>query len=214
MLSKKPKLLVLDGQGVVFDAPIKRFLRLFARSNGVDCVEVASRWEHQLRYLAWTGAIDDESLWTALAGKKVSVEETMCSLSASYRPGPVAEYLGLWSQLVPIWLLSNHRSHWVLPQLDLLNLTDAFQRLLISDTTGVVKPDTSAFGQLFSGEIAAGDILFVDDQEHNVRAAERLGLETLHAFPGYEWVDAIDSILQGCGRSPVYFSRASVPTNF
>ena len=211
---KKPKLLVLDGQGVVFDAPIKRFLRLFARNNGVDYSKVAGRWENRLRHLAWTGAIDDEDLWTELAGKKVSIEETMRSLGASYRPGPVAEHLALWSQLVPIWLLSNHRSHWVLPRLDQLNLTDAFQRLLISDSTGVVKPDANAFRELITGEVAAADILFVDDQEHNVRAAQRLGLGTLHAFPGNDWVDAIHRALQGCSESPEHRKRASVPTGF
>ena len=188
---RKPKLLVLDGQGVVFNAPIKTFLRLFAVQNSLEYATVAGRWDNRLRELAWTGAIDDKTLWTELAGKEISVDETMHLLAASYRPGPVAAHLGLWSQRVPIWLLSNHRSHWVLPQLERLNLTDTFQRLLISDVTGAVKPDTSAFSVLLSGEVAASDILFVDDQEHNIKAAVRLGLATLHAAPEYEWVDAL-----------------------
>ncbi|MBT8080750.1 MAG: hypothetical protein KJO31_19365 [Gammaproteobacteria bacterium] len=74
-------------------------------------------------------------------------------------------------------------------------MTGAFQRFLISDTTGFVKPDPNAFAELVSGEIGADDILFVDDQLHNVKAAEELGLRTLHAFAYSGWVNVIDKIL-------------------
>ena len=196
MLVKKPELLVLDGQGVVFDAPIKSFLLFFTHQNNLDYDSVISSWQNRLRHLAWTGAIEDEALWNELAGKKVDVKQTMRSLSASYRPGPVAKYLVSWSRQVPIWLLSNHRSHWVLPQLDALNLSGSFQQMLISDLTGIVKPDPNAFTQLLNGDFAAEDILFVDDQIHNVKAAEKLGLKTLHALPEISWVNEIDRSLQ------------------
>ncbi len=196
MLLKKPKLLVLDGQGVVFDAPIKSFLLLFTRHNNLAYESVIGRWQDRLRHLAWTGAIEDEALWNELAGRKVDVKQTMRSLSASYRPGPVAKHLISWSRQVPIWLLSNHRSHWVLPQLDSLNLSASFQQMLISDLTGMVKPDPNAFAQLLNGDVAAEDILFVDDQIHNTRAAEKLGLRTVHASPELSWVNEIDKSLR------------------
>ncbi len=196
MLLKKPKLLVLDGQGVVFDAPIKSFLLLFTRHNNLAYESVIGRWQDRLRHLAWTGAIEDEALWNELAGRKVDVKQTMRSLSASYRPGPVAKYLISWSRRVPIWLLSNHRSHWVLPQLDSLNLAGTFQQMLISDLTGIVKPDPNAFTQLLNGDVAAEDILFVDDQIHNARAADKLGLRTIHASPELPWVNEIDRSLR------------------
>ncbi len=196
MLTKKPKLLVLDGQGVVFDAPIKKFLLSFTRHNNLDYEIVIERWQERLRHLAWTGAIGDEVLWNELAGRKVNTEQTMRSLSTSYRPGPVAKYLASWSQQVPIWLLSNHRSHWVLPQLESLNLAGVFERRLISDFTGVVKPDPKAFTQLLNSEMDPSDILFVDDQIHNTRAAEKLDLRVIHAAPdAHAWVNEIDRAL-------------------
>lgn len=210
MPSRKPKLLVLDGQGVVFDAPIKAFLWSFARDNDLDYPMVESRWQTEVRHLAWTGAIDDEAVWNTLAGGPVSVQQTMSSLRASYSPGPVADFLAGWSRLVPIWLLSNHRSHWVLPQLDELDLTGVFQRLLISDTTGLVKPDPDAFRQLVSDEIAAEDILFVDDQKHNVNAADSLGLSTVHASSRYDWVREIDDRLRGCGDAQLYGKQGNI----
>ena len=189
---KKPKLLVLDGQGVVFDAPIKRFLLSFSQHNELDYEIVEQRWENRLRMLAWTGAIDDDALWNELANKTVDLQQTIESLKASYQPGPVADYLHSWSQQLPIWLLSNHRSHWVLPQLESLNLSHTFQRLLVSDNTGCVKPDPAAFAPLLDGNLSPGDILFVDDQLHNLQSAEKLGLETLHATFDQAWVTELD----------------------
>ncbi|MEM7501248.1 MAG: hypothetical protein AAF417_04370 [Pseudomonadota bacterium] len=191
----QPKLLVLDGQGVVFDAPFQRFLRSFARDNDVDDGAVIGRWEAGLRLEAWTGSIDDAALWNALAGKRVSLSRTMASLSATYRPGPVATYLSTWSELVPIWLLSNHRSNWLLPRLDEMNLARRFQRLLISDKTGVVKPDPNAFQQPIA-EAPADQVLFVDDQAHNTAVAEKLGLSAIHASPARDWVTEVDRRLR------------------
>lgn len=199
MLQKTPKLLVLDGQGVVFDAPFREFLRVFAHENGLDHGAVVGRWEAGLRHLAWTGNIDDEGLWNELAGRRVNLRRTMCSLRGSYRPGPAAAYLLNWSQLVPIWLLSNHRSDWVTPVLDAIDVLGVFQRLLISDTTGLVKPDPAAFRQL-TDSLAGGDILFVDDQLHNIKAAERLGLQTVYASPDGRWVNEVDNRLRTPGR--------------
>ncbi len=193
----KPKLLVLDGQGVVFDAPIKDFLLAFTRDNNLDIDSVSGRWEERLRKLAWTGAIDDEALWNELAGRKVNFRQTMIALGASYRPGPVAEYLADWSQRVPVWLLSNHRSHWVLPHLNTFNLYNLFQRFLISDVTGLVKPDPNAFRLLLDGKTAPSDILFVDDQLHNTAAAARLGLRSIHATPEHDWIKEISTSLTG-----------------
>lgn len=193
----KPKLLVLDGQGVVFDAPIKDFLLAFTRDNNLDIDSVSGRWEERLRKLAWTGAIDDEALWKELAGRKVNFRQTMIALSASYRPGPVAEHLADWSQRVPVWLLSNHRSHWVLPHLNTFNLYNLFQRFLISDVTGLVKPDPNAFRLLLDGKTAPSDILFVDDQLHNAAAAEKLGLRSIHATPKRDWIEEINARLAG-----------------
>lgn len=191
MQNAKPKLLVLDGQGVVFDAPIRKFLMAFTRKNKLNFERVSDRWEARLRKLAWTGAIGDEALWNELAGRQVDFQRTMLALSASYRQGPVAAHLGTWSQQVPIWLLSNHRSHWVMPHLCAYDLDDVFDRILFSDVTGLVKPDPGAFKLLLNGKTAPGDILFVDDQLHNITAAEKLGISSIHATPEHDWVNEI-----------------------
>jgi len=197
--NSKPKLLVLDGQGVVFNSPIKSFLLSFAKTNNLDYRQVEDRWENGLRTLAWTGAIDDESLWKALAGKPVDIPQTMLALRSSYRPGPAADHVREWSGMLPVWLLSNHRSHWVLPQLDALGVRDAFRNLLVSDRTGFVKPEPAAFGQLLHSDLLPGEILIVDDQAHNVASAEEAGFSAIQATPGTPWVELVSS---WCRRQP------------
>ena len=195
METAKPKLLVLDGQGVVFEAPFKQFLRLFAGENGLDFSEVVFRWKNQIRQRAWCGAIDDEMIWNELAGKEVDVAKTMRALHSRYELGPAAGRLSVWSQKVPIWLLSNHRRAWLLPLLEDAGLEDAFERLLISDCTGLVKPESDAFLQLLSGDISPGEVLFVDDKRRNTEAAEKLGICTILATAGSPWVEEIEARL-------------------
>ncbi len=189
------KLLVLDGQGVVFNSPFKKFLSSFAKNNRLDYEQVERRWEGRIRELAWRGLISDDQLWSGLADRKINVKETMLELSAGYEPGPAAKHLTSWSQTVPIWLLSNHRSAWLLPKLEAFGLGGAFDKLLISDSTGFIKPEPEAFRQLLHGVSSAQDILFIDDQLHNVQAAEALGCRAIFAAPGRPWLERVEAAL-------------------
>ena len=189
------KVLVLDGQGVVFNSPFKKFLSSFAKINRLEYEQVERRWESRIRELAWRGLISDEQLWNELAGRKINVRETMLALSAGYEPGPAAKRLATWSQTVPIWLLSNHRSAWLLPKLEAFGLSSAFDKLLVSDRTGFIKPELGAFRQLLHGVSSAQDILFIDDQLHNVEAAQAMGCRAIFAAPGRSWLKRVDAAL-------------------
>jgi len=109
MSGRRNKLLVLVGQGVVFDAPIKRFLANFANDYQLSHTDIEARWESGLREQAWRGLIEDEPLWNALAGRPVDAAQMRRCLDASYRPGPAAAYIADWSSKAQLWLLSNHR---------------------------------------------------------------------------------------------------------
>ena len=132
------KLLVLDGQGVVFDAPIKRFLATFADDQQLSLTAIEARWDSGLRERAWRGQIDDEDLWNALAGRSVDAAQTRLRLDASYRPGPAAPHVADWSGKARLCLLSNHRSAWLLPRLDAFGIRSCFSGIWVSDATGHV----------------------------------------------------------------------------
>ncbi len=195
MIMPKPRLLVLDGEGVVFNSPIKQFLQRFSSDNQLDYAIVEQRWEEKYRQLAWTGNIDDPELWCGLANTRVDAIRTSATLSTAYSPGPAAPHVIRWSQAVPVWLLSNHRSNWIIPKLQQFGIVDAFQRLLISDTTGFVKPDSAAFRQLLSDGLKPQDILFVDDQEKNLETARKHGMRTIHADHKRPWLQEIEQAL-------------------
>ena len=195
------KLLVLDGQGVVFKSPIRDFLLTFSREHHLDPSEVEKRWDDRVRDRAWTGAMDDHELWQELAGKGVDGERASATHRASYEAGPAASRLREWSNVIPIWLLSNHRTHWLIPQLDVLGVRDCFQQLLVSDQTLLVKPDPAAFRQLLRGDLAPDEILFVDDQQRNIEAAAALGLRTVLAEPGQAWLGQVDAALSDKARA-------------
>lgn len=191
MTAEDNKLLVLDGQGVVFDAPIKRFLATFADDQQLSLRDIEARWESGLRERAWRGRIDDANLWNELAGRSVDAAQTRLRLDASYRPGPAAPYLPDWSGKARLCLLSNHRSAWLLPQLDAFGIRSFFEKIWVSDATGHVKPEAAAFDPVFRYRDAGLHVLFVDDQPHNVRAAEALGIRGLVANPDQSWLEQV-----------------------
>ncbi len=185
------KLLVLDGQGVVINAPVGRFLAEFAVHNSLSVAEIEQRWESRVRERAWRGLIDDTTLWGELAGRKVDASVTRQSLDANYTPGPALPYLAEWSQSAELWLLSNHRSHWLIPKLETLGVSNVFDRVLISDRTGFMKPEAESFLPVCRAREAAQQVLFVDDQLHNVLAAKALGIPSLLATPDMHWLERV-----------------------
>lgn len=185
-------LLVLGGQGVVFDAALDRFLALFALTHRLDFADVFSRWDESVRERAWQGGLDETSVFEELAQRSVDVRTARAQLRTFYAPGPAVERVKQWSESLPVWLLTNHRSEWLLPMLDEFGVSRCFERILISDRIGRVKPDPEAFGQVLSYRFAGAQTLVVDDQLHNLCSAAALGFRTLQARPKNRWVEQID----------------------
>ncbi len=181
------ELLVLDAHGVVFNSPFRGFLRDLAVETGQTPEHLLARWHADLRVPAWTGKLSDAAIWDGIAGDRfVSSQRTSewrQMLERRYELGPAGAHLDRWFGRVPIWLLTNHRSHWLLPRLHRFGLARYFDRVLVSDELGAVKPSPRVFAPLV--RVADPDaILFVDDQVKNVRVARDLGLQALHATDG------------------------------
>jgi FMN phosphatase YigB (HAD superfamily) len=91
-------------------------------------------------------------------------------LERRYRPGPWFDWVVAHDG--PIWLLSNHRSDWLLPRLERFGLADRFERVLVSDELGAAKPSPTAFAAL----VDQPSMVFFDDSRRNVEAAAALGI--------------------------------------
>lgn len=109
-------------------------------------------------------------MWEAIA-PGLDPAELRRDLEARYHPGPWFDFVTAYDR--PMWLLSNHRTDWLLPRLRRFELADRFERILVSDALGASKPSAGAFGALRG---RAG-VVFFDDSPCNVGAARDLGID-------------------------------------
>jgi 2-haloacid dehalogenase len=79
------------------------------------------------------------------------------------------------------------RRRQIRPRPRLHEFLDAFDVAVISGHVGAVKPEARIYEILFERAGAApGELLFIDDSPANVRAAEALGMPTIHFRPGVD----------------------------
>jgi HAD superfamily hydrolase (TIGR01549 family) len=208
MNGPKLKLLVLDVHGVVLTNPLQDFLDYLAASTGQSPARVRRRWRERLRTPAWTGQIADEQLWEQLTGGDTT-RNWRAILEAMYERGTAVPHLCRWSRQVPLWLLSNHRSHWLLPRLERFGLAQVFQRVVVSDVIGTAKPDPAAYQHVIERVPSPASCLFVDDRLRNIASAADLGLKVVHASPDVPWISAIDDALQ---QNNAVLSATSYPS--
>lgn len=184
------ELLVLDGQGVVFNDPLATFFEQLADATGQDRAAVLSRWRDDVRERAWRGAMSDQAMWRALVGG--DHRDWGERLEAAYAPGPAAPRLRAWAEKAPVWLLTNHRTAWIEGRLERFGLRRWFSRVLVSDALGALKPETAVFAPLLAHVRDPATVLFVDDQEKNVLAAAALGISAILADTVGHWHFEID----------------------
>jgi FMN phosphatase YigB (HAD superfamily) len=194
------ELLVLDGQGVVFNDPLAAFFDQLADAIGQDRGVVLARWRDEVRDRAWLGAVDDRAMWRALSGG--DHRDWGACLEAAYAPGPAAPRLPAWAARAPMWLLTNHRSAWIEQRLERFGLRPWFSRVLVSDALGALKPQTAVFAPLLQHVRDPAAVLFVDDQQKNVTAAAALGLSAVLADSAGRWISDVDRRLMRCDHPP------------
>jgi FMN phosphatase YigB (HAD superfamily) len=172
------------------------FLRELARLTHEPEKDVVRRWHDHVRTDAWLGRISDDELWRRLIPVHHDSHDWQSILEAGYTCGPAEPHLRRWAESVPVWLLSNHRTHWLLPRLKRFDVLEYFERILVSDTIGAAKPEQGAFDVLLGPDSHAKRVLFVDDQVCNAMAACQRGISAIHAHSESGWVAAVNELLR------------------
>ncbi len=170
------ELIVLDAHGVVFDRAFPQFVRRHAAARGDDPKAVWQLWRRDHRLDFWSGRTEPHDMWNALFPGDDPARLT-ADLERSYRPGPLFEQVVTSTR--QLWLLSNHRSGWLLPRLERFGIADRFERVIVSDRIGAAKPDPAVF-EFVRDETARRDVCLLDDSIENVNAARRVGLNAQH----------------------------------
>jgi FMN phosphatase YigB (HAD superfamily) len=169
-------LVVLDAHGVVFNRAFPTFVHRRARERSEDVAATWERWRRDLRLDFWEGRTTPEEMWRRLFPGDDPARLTT-GLEQTYGPGPLFDHVA--STTHRMWLLSNHYSGWLVPQLRRFGLADRFERVLVSDELGIAKPSPRVFEMVRRD---AGDIPVVvfDDSADNVAAARAAGLPAHH----------------------------------
>ena len=105
--------------------------------------------------------------------------------------GPIDENVALLRRLKaagrPVHALSNFATDKFALARAEHDFLDAFDVAVISGHAGAVKPDRRIY-EILLERVGLGpeDLLFIDDSPANVRAAEALGMATIHYRPGVD----------------------------
>lgn len=169
------ELIVLDAHGVVFTREFPDFVRGRAIERGDDPDDVWARWHGDLRIELWEGRITPNRMWPALFPGDSATRLT-ADLESRYGPGPLFDLVAEGGHR--LWLLSNHHSEWLLPRLARFDITDRFERVLVSDRIGAAKPHPRSFEQV-AAAARLGPVRLIDDSPGNVAAARRLGIDAM-----------------------------------
>jgi FMN phosphatase YigB (HAD superfamily) len=170
--------LVLDAQGVTFNAPLEQAFKKISIQLGFDEDELSLRWCKRYRKLAWLGMMNDDDLIAALTDNKMPREAFLVELERNFELGPVASEIKKWSSLLPVWILSNHRSEWLYNRLDKFSLSQYIDKVFVSEEIGLLKPQPEAFNLLIKSKLVPERTLFLDDQLKNIRGASKFNMQT------------------------------------
>ncbi|UUZ81826.1 HAD-IA family hydrolase [Paenibacillus sp. P26] len=192
----KPQL-ILDIGGVLVTNLSPRFWEELAAAAAVPQANLTSRFKKEIREAVWSGRLTEEAFWTWLGAQapSVSTDDARELLASSLRPMPAMQRIPEWSRLADIHLLSNHRPEWITPVLR--PVTAFLKSVTLSASIGRCKPGVEIYRYAASQPQGEKNLLFVDDQEKNLRQAAHLGWNTLLADSEGLWIDQVVPYLLG-----------------
>jgi FMN phosphatase YigB (HAD superfamily) len=109
------------------------------------------------------------------------------------KPLPAMDCLDRWSQLADIHLLSNHCKEWIEPILT--RIEKYTKSITISNQVGYWKLQQQIY-ELVETQFEYKDlIIYVDDQEKNLKPAMDIGWTTILADEHNKWIQEIEPII-------------------
>ena len=194
-------LVLLDAAGVLVFDDDARWMSELADHCGLSRAE-ALQWLDQVAYRPWwSGQWQWPDFWQAFYDRfSVRVEDTAVFEHSwsSLRPLASLQYLASWAQVADLWLVSDHRSGWLLPALG--EHLQCFQFCWVSDQVGLTKRDELYFDLLsryLSGQ--QSPVFYLDDRQENLLQAARFfpSLRYMVADPAGLWTRWLERSLLG-----------------
>lgn len=179
--------ILFDLGNVIVEVDFRRTFRHWAESAGVDESIFYERWSEDAAYRAHeTGDLDFAGYSQALSeslGVSMSPEAWEAGwndLFVGPYPG-VQEKLNELSGVLPLYAFTNtNPTHEVTWRARYPHAFAHFEEIYVSSTIGLRKPDQAAFEWVAAAmQLPPEEILFLDDNVHNVAGAEASGLTTV-----------------------------------
>lgn len=187
-----------------------------AQRSGRSAAELEQIFTNELKPSLWTGGMSLSEFWDRLAvavapGAPSRSQELQRELADDLRPLPAISRVVEWACRVHVALLSNHVSEWLEPHIARFGLRDTCDFILVSDQTGLRKPDRRAFQCALDQWLKPPNtVLYVDDNETNLVVASEMGMSTLLATPTGRWEREVDRWTSvGLGPEPGKTKRES-----
>lgn len=200
-----PRLLLLDAGGLLVSNQMLVLFHELARAAGSSVHQVRVQYQRQ-RSALWSGRIEEAFFWRELLHElqlEVDIAPWQRRMAQLLGPQLAPNTLARWSAHVPVWVVSNHRSEWLVPALERHGLAGHLDRVLISDVLGIAKPEPGLYELVESrAELDPWELLFVDDRPRNLRPARRRGWRTLRADRYGRWIGSLDHLLTTPAGTP------------
>jgi putative hydrolase of the HAD superfamily len=149
------------------------------------------KFKKEIREDLWTGKIDEKEFWIRLKNNfpTIEIEYAKSKLESYITPLPAIEELSIWNEYANIHLLSNHRLEWV--KHIVTPVQKYIKSITISSEVGYCKPQVDIYLSVITQLNYEKNVLFVDDQDKNLKEANKLGWQTLLADEKGEWTKKV-----------------------
>ncbi|MBE9916457.1 HAD-IA family hydrolase [Paenibacillus donghaensis] len=193
-MKSKPQL-VLDIAGVLVNNISFDFWKELGRESGVTFQAIKEKFD-EIRRDLWTGILSEDQFWIWLVDcfTGINKERSKDILIKSLKLLPSAHYLEQWSQQADIHLLSNHCKEWIEPVLT--SIKEYTKSVTISNQIGLCKPDIQIYELVELNLGSRERVLYIDDQEKNLKSAIKLGWNTLLADNQNKWVKDVETFIR------------------
>lgn len=198
------KALLFDLGGVVVDISFERALERWSHHSGLVADTLKSRFAFDAAYEQHErGEISAEAFFASLR-KTLGVTLSDGQLKDGWNAifiGEVPQTVALLKRLegkVPLYAFSNtnetHKRFWSERYADSLT---PFEQVFVSSDMGKRKPERDAFAYVASEiEVDFEEIIFFDDTQENIAAAENLGVQAVLVRSPDDVLEAVKPFLQ------------------
>lgn len=181
--------LLFDLCGIVIDIDFRRTVARWAELAERDAAELNQRIVVDATYHAYErGEIGCSEFFKYLKSSldldlgEDQIRDGWNAIFIGEMPG-MAELLAAAAARFPLYLLSNtNRTHEIFWAREYAGPLKHFQKLFVSSTIGLRKPDRACYDRLVREiGVPAGSIMFFDDVRENVEGVRAAGLVGVHA---------------------------------